>query len=132
MNAGVGNDARERRLRKLGREASGAKGAKGPGAHPGEPLLALIRNGDHGDDIGDAIIHVARCANCRARLVHGEVAARNIVVMAIEAPRTSQIALAKAAEVSSARLVGRGDGRWTAVVDADKAARLQDELVKGE
>jgi hypothetical protein len=124
-----GDEARERLLREYGRTAAGGRA---PGQHPDEPLLALLRNGDHGEDIADAIGHVARCADCRARLIEGDVGRRNVVVMAIEAPRASHSALAKAAETSSARLVERGQGRWTAVVDAENAAQLKDDLVKGE
>jgi hypothetical protein len=124
-----GSSSVEEHLRRLGREASGLPHR---GAHVDEPLLALLRTGDHGDDIADAIAHVARCIDCRARLIGGDVAQRNVVVMAIEAPRNSQLALVRAAEVTSARLVERGEGRWTAVVDADKADRLHGELVKGD
>ena len=100
--------------------------------HVGEPILALLRTGDHGDDLADAIAHVARCVDCRARLTAGEIGSRAVVVVAIEAPRNSQGQLERAAEVSKARLVERGHGRWTAVVDADRADKLKSELVKGE
>ncbi len=119
----------ERLLRGYGREAAGATVR---GKHADEPLLALIRSGDHSDDLADALLHVARCPDCRARLVEGDVAHRNVVVMAIEAPRASSLALVKAAEVSSARLVERGEGRWTAVVAAENAEQLRGELVKGD
>jgi hypothetical protein len=121
--------ALEHTLRQLGHRADGSA----PDAsHAGEPILALLRTGDHGDDIADAIGHVARCADCRARLTAGEIGSRALVVVAIEAPRASQGHLEKAAEVSHARLVERGHGRWTAVVDADHAEQLKAELVKGE
>src|SRR6185312_4997262 len=84
--------ARERVL-----EAAGGEGAlRGLGdradatkietPHADEPVLALLRHGDHGDDLADAMAHVARCAECRARLVVGAVEGRSVVVVAIEAP----------------------------------------------
>jgi hypothetical protein len=114
---------RERKLRELGRIAAGPPR---PGAHLDEPLLALIRAGDHDSDLDDALTHAAHCADCRARLTEGQLERRALVVMAIEAPKGSQDDLARAAYDAHARLLERGDGRWTAVVDADKS----DSLVK--
>ena len=122
-------EGRERALRRLARTASGGVI---DALHVDEPLLALLRHGDHGDDIADAIAHVARCVDCRARLALGDVAGRNVVVMAIEAPRASSSHLLRVTEASGARLGERGQGRWTAVVDADKAERLKGELVSGD
>ncbi len=122
--------ALEYTLRQLGHKAD----ARPPEAkevdalHVGEPILALLRNGDHGDDLGDAITHVSRCPDCRARLTAGEIGSRALVVVAIEAPRASQTQLEHAAEVAHARLVERGNGRWTAVVDVDHAEMLKSEL----
>jgi hypothetical protein len=122
--------AMEQTLRRLGSRADArpveAKAADA--IHVGEPILALLRNGDHGDDLADAITHVARCPDCRARLTAGEIGRRALVVVAIEAPRASQLHLERAAEVANARLVGRGHGRWTAVVDADRADELKSQL----
>jgi hypothetical protein len=116
-------------LRQLGPRAD-ARPADGSAdaTHIGEPILALLRSGDHGDDLVDAIGHVARCPDCRARLTAGDVRSRALVVVAIEAPSASQIHLEKAAEFASARLVERGRGRWTAVVDADRAETLKSKL----
>jgi hypothetical protein len=125
--------ALEYTLRQLGHRADGPAVAR-PGAktHVDEPILALLRSGDYGDDLADAIAHTARCADCRARLTAGELGSRALVVVAIEAPRHSQSQLQRAADVSHARLVERGHGRWTAVVDADQAEKLKSELVKGD
>jgi hypothetical protein len=127
--------AMEHTLRQLGYRAD-ARVTEGSAleraSHVGEPILALLRNGDHGDDLADAIGHVARCADCRARLAAGEIGSRALVVMAIEAPKGSAGQLAHAAEVSQARLVDRGHGRWTAVVDAERADKLKSELGQGE
>jgi hypothetical protein len=126
--------ALEHTLRQLGYRADARPGAlpvDDPG-HLGEPVLALLRTGDHSDDLNDAVTHTARCPDCRARLAAGEIGSRALVVVAIEAPRASQLHLEKAAEMANARLVERGHGRWTAVVDADQADKLKDELVKGE
>jgi hypothetical protein len=112
-------------LRQLGRRAD-SRAATTP--HVGEPILALLRAGDHGDDIGDAMSHAARCPDCRARIVAGEIGSRAVVVVAIEAPRGSASDLTRAAEKSQALLVERGHGRWTAVVDADRAEKLRSEL----
>jgi hypothetical protein len=112
--------------------AEHATDARPEGAHVGEPLLALMRDGDTSDDIADALGHVARCADCRARLTEGHVARRSLVVVAIEAPKASKPKLAKAAEGVHARLVERGAGRFTAVVDAERAQMLRGELEKPE
>ena len=98
------------------------------GKHVDEPILALLRDGDQAEDLNDAIVHVARCADCRARLTEGNMERRSLVVMAIEAPRASQSDLQKVAEDANARLVERGEGRFMAVVDADKAEQLQERL----
>lgn len=120
------NDAlRERELRRLAQIAADAM-ADGP--HVEEPLLALMRDGDVSDDLADAITHVASCADCRARLTEGRVEQRSVVVVAIEAPRASQRDLAAAAADVSARLVERGEGRFVAVVDAEKAESLKERL----
>ena len=127
--------AMEHTLRQLGYRADArpAEAKAADAIHVGEPILSLLRNGDHGDDIADAIMHVARCPDCRARLAAaGEIGSRALVVVAIEAPRASQTKLEQAAEIAHARLVERGHGRWTAVVDADHAEKLKSELVKGE
>ncbi len=126
--------ALEYTLRQLGYRADARPGAFAfdDVNHVGEPILALLRTGDHSDDIADALAHTARCPDCRARLTAGEIGSRALVVVAIEAPRTSQGQLVKAAEASHARLVERGHGRWTAVVDADQAGKLKAELEKGE
>jgi hypothetical protein len=121
-------------IRQLGQRADAPSSAlrSEPEAHVDEPILALLRGGDHDDDLADAVAHVARCVDCRARLTAGELGSRALVVVAIEAPRNSQSQLRKAAEGSHARLLERGHGRWTAVVDADQAEKLKAELVKGE
>jgi hypothetical protein len=132
---GTGRDDRgiERALRALAKSAEAPAPPSGMDKlHVGEPILALLRTGDHGDDIADAIGHVARCVDCRARMTAGEIGSRAVVVMAIEAPRSGQGQLERAAEVSQARLVERGHGRWTAVVDADRAEKLKTELTKSE
>ena len=98
------------------------------GKHVDEPILALLRDGDQAEDLNDAIIHVARCADCRARLTEGHMERRSLVVVAIEAPRASQSDLQKVADNANARLVERGEGRFMAVVDADKAVGLQEQL----
>jgi len=119
----------EAALRQLAEKAD-ATGAVGQ--HVGEPILALLRTGDHGDDIADAMTHAARCADCRARVFAGEVGSRALVVIAIEAPKTRASELSRAAEKSQALLVDRGHGRWTAVVDAERADALKSELGEGE
>jgi hypothetical protein len=121
------NLRREHQLRQLARVASPPSNK---GEHVGEPLLALMRDGDQAEDLHDAIAHVAQCVDCRARLTEGEVARRSVVVMAIEAPRASARDLEKAAGDNQALLVERGEGRWTAVVDAAHAASLKEELEK--
>jgi hypothetical protein len=124
------NDAlRERELRKL---AAMATDATCEGSHVEEPLLALMRDGDVSDDLADAIAHVATCADCRARLTEGRVEQRSLVVVAIEAPRASQRDLQAAAADVSARLVERGQGRFVAVVDAERAESLKERLEKPE
>ncbi len=117
----VADDRREKKLRQLAKLAGGARG---DGDHIDEPLLALLRSGDQGDDIHDAVSHVAVCVDCRARLTEGELLRKAVVVMAIEAPRASQQNLEKTFSDANARLVERGDGRWTAVVAAEKSESL--------
>lgn len=119
---------REATLRDLAKRASDATPT---GQHVGDPLLALMRDGDTAEDLNDAVVHVSQCALCRARL-SDHVARRSVVVMAIEAPRASQRDLAKAAEETNARLLERGEGRWTAVVDAERAGALKESLEKPE
>ena len=135
MTAPRDDRALEHHLRQLGYKADG-KPSDGSvlerASHVGEPLLALLRAGDHGDDLADAIGHAARCADCRARLAAGEIGSRSLVVVAIEAPAASAPQLVHAAEASQARLVERGHGRWTAVVDAERADKLKSELGQGE
>jgi hypothetical protein len=116
---------REQRLRHLARIAVDTVPQ---GTHVDEPLLALMRDGDQADDLNDALAHVAGCSDCRARLTEGNIESKQVVVMAIEAPRASQRDLEVAAEGVNARLVERGQGRWTAVVDAQKAGELKDKL----
>ncbi len=116
---------RENKLRELARTTGSAALRSG---HVEEPIMALIRHGDLSDDLNDAIVHTASCVDCRARLTDGEVERRSLVVMAIEAPRGSQIDLAHLLEDSGARLQERGQGRWTAVVDAAKAGALKGKL----
>lgn len=120
---------REAKLRVLARIA-GATSKDGP--HVEEPLIALVRDGDHSDDLEDAIAHLADCAICRARLTEGELEHQSLVVMAIEAPKKSSHDLERTAEAAGAKLLGRGPGRWTAVVDADRAANLQQTLETSE
>jgi hypothetical protein len=129
-DAGASPDGRrEAKLRILAKIA-GATSKAAP--HVEEPLIALVRDGDHSDDLEDAITHLADCAICRARLTEGEIEHQSIVVMAIEAPKKSSMDLERAAEEAGAKLLGRGPGRWTAVVDADRAATLQQTLEKSE
>ncbi len=124
--------ALEYTLRQLGQRADAGAPRADSGRHVDEPVLALLRSGDYSEDLNDAITHASRCSDCRARLTAGEVGSRALVVVAIEAPRNSQPQLRKAAENTHARLVERGHGRWTAVVDADQADKLKSELVKGQ
>lgn len=119
---------REAKLRVLARIAGSV--SKMP--HVAEPLIALIRNGDMSDDLEDAVVHLAECAICRARLTEGEIEHQSLVVMAIEAPKKSSTDLARAAEEAGAKLLDRGPGRWTAVVDADRAANFKTSLETGE
>jgi DNA-directed RNA polymerase specialized sigma24 family protein len=116
---------RERELRHLARAAWDAPRS---GEHAGEPLLALLRDGDQSTDLDDAILHVANCPDCRAELTEGHVGERSVVVVAIEAPRASQSDLMKVANETHAKLLERGDGRYVAVVDASHAAELGDKL----
>ena len=115
------DERREKKLRQLAKSAGSAPSTE---KHVGEPLLALVRTGDLGEDIDDAVSHIAACADCRARLTEGELYTKAVVVMAIEAPRGSQENLAKTFGEANARLVERGDGRWTAVVPAEKSESL--------
>jgi hypothetical protein len=121
----IDDRALEFALRQLGRRAESSAVTT---PHVREPILALLRAGDHGDDISDAMAHAARCPDCRARIVAGEVGSRAVVVVAIEAPKGRASDLTRAAEKSQALLVERGHGRWTAVVDADRAEKLTSEL----
>lgn len=115
-------------LRELGGQAAGPSPTTG---HVKDPLLALIRAGDQGDDIIDAIAHIARCPECRARFTEGEAERKTVVVVAIEAPRRNLPEVTKAAEEIDARLIERGEGRWTAVVDAEKSNAFASKLDKG-
>ena len=124
------SEALERAVRMLAAVACDA--VPPTGNHVEEPILAVMRDGDQAEDLNDAIVHVASCADCRARLTEGLVQRRSVVVMAIEAPRGSQRELVKAAEETNARLVERGEGRWAAVVDASQADKLKGELEKPE
>jgi hypothetical protein len=98
--------------------------------HVAEPVLSLMRHGDLDDDLEDALFHVASCAACRAQLTEGTCARRSLVVVAIEGPLSSQRAIAGAADSTGARLAVRGTGRWTAVIDAERADTLRDEIGK--
>lgn len=120
---------REAKLRVLARIAGAV--AKSP-PHIEEPLIALVRDGDHSEDLEDAISHLADCAICRARMTEGELEHRSLVVMAIEAPKKSSSDLERAAAGAGAQLVGRGPGRWTAVLDADRADSFKNTLEKSE
>jgi hypothetical protein len=125
----VSDERRERKLRQLARAAAAKKIDT---SHVDEPLLALIRDGDLSEDIADAVSHVAICADCRAQLTEGEISQRQVVVMAIEAPRGSSTDIERAAEGTSARLLERGDGRWMAVVDAEKSEAFAKQLNEGD
>lgn len=126
--AGAGGnpaELREKKLRQLGRMATA------PGRtedHVDDPLLALVHGGDQSDDLGDALNHLAACPDCRARLTEGVVAHRSVVVMAIEAPRANQDQLVRVADEAKARLFERGEGRWTAVVPAERSSALVQKL----
>jgi len=116
---------REARLRTLGLMC-GAESR--PNNHVEVPILSLLRGGDQAADLDDAVQHLAVCVDCRARLTEGEIERRSLVVVAIEAPRASHEDLETAAEASGARLLERGDGRWTALVDAAKADLFRTDL----
>ncbi len=120
-------EVREETLREL---ASSAIDSTPLGAPVEEPLLALVRGGDLSDDLNDALLRLSASAPCRARLTEGMVVHRNVVVMAIEAPRTSHRDLERIAEHENVQLVERGDGRWAAIVDADKANSVKERLEK--
>ena len=120
---------REARIRQLARAAMARPLDE---KHADDPLLGLIRDGDHSDDIADAITHVARCAYCRAKLTEGDLGRKQVVVMAIEAPSKSLPDVARAAEESNAKLLDRGEGRWTAVVDVDKSEAFARKLEHGD
>jgi hypothetical protein len=116
---------REQKLRELARTAGGPLKTSG---HLAEPLLALVRAGDHSDDLADALGHLAACPDCRACLTEGQVQRKAVVVLAIEAPRASAGDLSRAASDAQARLFERGDGRWMAIVPADKSESLVKQL----
>ncbi|HQY62040.1 MAG: hypothetical protein IPF92_02355 [Myxococcales bacterium] len=100
--------------------------------HLDDPLIALVRSGDPSDDLADAVSHVAKCVDCRARVAEGEATHRAVVVMAIDAGANATAAfLAKAAEGSHARLVDRGGGRYTAVLEADNLSDFKAKLTAG-
>lgn len=100
--------------------------------HLDDPLVALIRGGDPSEDLADAVSHVAKCVDCRARVAEGEATQRAVVVMAIDAGDGAKGAfLAKAAEESHARLVDRGGGRFTAVLEADNLTEFKAKLTAG-
>lgn len=120
---------REKKLRQLAREAGASALSEN---HLEDAELTLIRGGDRSDDLTDAVAHLAECVLCRARLEEGELEHRRLVVMAIEAPRGSQKDLRIAAEGSGAILTERGEGRWTAVVDADLADKFRGALERSE
>jgi hypothetical protein len=123
------DERREAKIRQLARAAMTPPVDE---EHADDPLLGLIRDGDHGDDIADAIAHVARCAHCRAKLTEGQIGRKAVVVMAIEAPSKSLPDVARAAEESNAKLLDRGEGRWTAVIDADKSEAFARKLEHGD
>ena len=118
--------------RKLHRLASLAEADDLKEEHVNEALLALLRGGDLSDDLNDAISHVAACSVCRARLTEGRVLGRSMVVVTIEAPPESSLAIERVAEGAHARLFERGKGRWTAVVDAARVDDLTGGLEKPE
>jgi hypothetical protein len=118
---------REARLRQLAEIAQPPSGHTA-GEHVDAPLVRLIRDGDLSDDLSDAVMHVALCADCRAHLTEGELEERRVTVLAIEAPPGHSRELARAAEGAKATLVERGAGRWTAVVDAERADQFRGEL----
>lgn len=99
--------------------------------HADEPVLALLRGGDLSDDLGDALGHVARCVDCRARVAEGETAQHSVVVMAIDAGTHTDVVL-RAAEESHARLLPRGDARFTAVLPSDSLVAFKERLSQGE
>ncbi len=118
-------ERREKKLRQLGRAATTPGKA---GDHVNDPLLALVHGGDQSDDLGDALNHLAGCPDCRARLTEGVIAHRSVVVMAIEAPRANQEQVVRVADEAKARLFERGDGRWTAIVAAERSSAMVQKL----
>ena len=123
-----GRNASDERLRELLVELS--RSARDPDVkdrHVDEPLLALVRGGDHSDDLFDAISHVAKCVDCRARVAEGETTQHSVVVMAIDASG-HQADVQKAAEESHARLLPRGEGRFTAVIASDNLVAFKAKL----
>ncbi len=114
-----------------------ARAANDPAAgakHIDEPLLALLRSGDASDDLADAFSHVARCVDCRARVAEGETSQRSVVVMAIDAGAlgAKDDLVQRAAEQSHARLVPRGPGRYTAVLEAENLVAFKAKLTAGD
>jgi hypothetical protein len=130
--AGSQGDVEKMRELKVKRLAQCAVGASPSGAHVEEALLRLLRDGDASDDIADAMAHVALCADCRASMTEGEVQRRKIVVVAIEAPRDAGREIERAASDARAKLVGRGEGRWTALVEASRAESFKGELSRDD
>lgn len=123
-----GKKASDERLRELLVEL--ARGSKDPEAkdrHVDEPVLALIRGGDLGDDLADALAHVAKCVDCRARVAEGETTQHSVIVMAIDAGARKDIVV-RAAEESHARLLPRGDGRFTAIIASENLVAFKAKL----
>ncbi len=130
--AGMPGDVEKMRELKVKRLAETAAGAGPESAHVEEALLRLLRDGDASDDIADAVMHVALCADCRASLTEGEVERRQVVVVAIEAPPDAGREIEKAATDARAKLVERGEGRWTALVEPSRAASFKGELERDD
>jgi hypothetical protein len=125
--ANSGTKQAEFRLRAVAALAIGLGPTEG---HVDPPLIRLVADGDTSDDIADAMQHIAFCPDCRAVLTEGEVARRSVVVMAIEAPKEAERELAEAALNARAKLVGRGEGRWAAVVEPSRVNAFKERLGK--
>lgn len=126
-----GKKASDARLRELLVELGRA--AKDPEAkdrHVDEPVLALVRGGDLADDLADALAHIAKCVDCRARVAEGETTQHSVIVMAIDAGARTDVVV-RAAEESHARLLPRGDGRFTAVIASDHLVAFKSKLSEG-
>jgi len=123
-----GKKASDERLREL--LVALARHARDPEAkdrHVDEPVLALVRGGDLGDDLADALAHVAKCVDCRARVAEGETTQHSVIVMAIDAGAQKDVVV-RAAEEAHARLLPRGDGRFTAIIQSDNLVSFKAKL----